>query len=256
MTAERPRAQPPLGMTGNQLANRLAVILVETRNPLNIGAAARAMGNFGFKDLRVVNPYQLAFREAKSAAGASGLLKRAQEYKSVAEAVAGCSLVIGTTTGRRRKADQQLRSLGEGAPLICKTLRAGTVGILFGSEKRGLSNHALSYCHWLMRIPTLTSQPSMNLGQAVAISLYELARPLKIGTRTAQIAGASSAEVDRLTTVLFEALALSGYLKSDTSALTEKKIRRLVRRLQLSAQDLPVWLGIFRQIIWKIRRDG
>lgn len=243
-------------MTADQVANHLAVILVETRNPLNIGAAGRAMANFGFKELRVVNPYPLAFREAKSAVGASGLLKTAKEFKSVAQAVAGCSLVIGTTTGRNRKADQQLRSLGELAPLIRKSLRAGSVGILFGSEKRGLSNHALSYCHGLMRIPTLISQPSMNLGQAVAICLYELARPLKVARKTAQIATPSSVEVDRLTAALFEALALSGYLKPEPSALTEKKIRRLVRRLELSAQDLPVWLGMLRQIIWKIRSDG
>lgn len=241
-------------MNSEQVRSRLAVILIETRNPLNIGAAARAMANFGFKDLRVVNPYPLAFREAKSAVGASGLLKRAQEYKSISEAVAGCSLVIGTTTGRNRKADQELRSPAEGATVIRKALRDGSIGMLFGSEKRGLSNHALSYCHWLMRIPTLPSQPSMNLGQAVAVILYELARPLKLRMPTAAIAGASSVEIERLTNALFEALTLSGYSKSESPPFIEEKIRRVVRRVGFSAEDLPVWLGMFRQIIWKIRR--
>ncbi len=240
-------------MTGDQVASRLAIVLVETRNPLNIGAAARATGNFGFKDLRVVNPYQLAFREAKSAVGSSGLLRTAKQYDSVAEAVAGCSLVVGTTTGRDRKVDQQLYPLAEGALLIRKATRSGSVAILFGSEKRGLSNHALSYCHWLMRIPTLARQPSMNLGQAVAICLYELVRPFKVPIRAATTAAASSAEVERLTIALFEALALSGYLKSVPSALTEEKLRRLVRRLNISSQDLPVGLGMLRQVIWKIR---
>lgn len=84
---------------------RLFVVLVAARSPLNIGAAARAMSNFGFKHLRVVTPYQVAFREAKSAVGASTLLKNAGEYKSIAEAVADCSLVVGTTAARTRKLD-------------------------------------------------------------------------------------------------------------------------------------------------------
>jgi len=77
--------------------DHLRVVLVEARNPLNIGAAARAMSNFGVRHLRVVNPYEVAFRQARSAVGAADLLATAEEYKSVAEAVADCRLVVGTT---------------------------------------------------------------------------------------------------------------------------------------------------------------
>ncbi|MBV8843869.1 MAG: hypothetical protein JO307_13750, partial [Bryobacterales bacterium] len=73
----------------------LRVVLVAPRNPLNIGAAARAMSNFGFFDLRLVNPYQVAFREAKSAVKAERVLRDAQEYSTLAEAVADCALVVG-----------------------------------------------------------------------------------------------------------------------------------------------------------------
>ena len=76
----------------------LAVVLVSPRNPLNIGAAARAMQNFGCGTLRVVNPYEVAFREAVSAVSAAPLLKAAQEFKTVAEAVARLSSVVGTTS--------------------------------------------------------------------------------------------------------------------------------------------------------------
>src|SRR4029077_12778907 len=75
----------------------LRVVLVATRNPLNIGAAARAMSNFGIERMRVVNPYDKAFREARSAVGAAGLLAKAEEYDDMAEAVADCRLVVGTT---------------------------------------------------------------------------------------------------------------------------------------------------------------
>ena len=78
-------------------SDRLRVVLVATRNPLNLGAAARAMSNFGFSDLRVVNPYEASFREARSAVGASEVLTAARQFSSVPEAVADCALVVGTS---------------------------------------------------------------------------------------------------------------------------------------------------------------
>src|SRR5271157_3988718 len=159
--------------------NRLRVVLVATRNPLNLGAAARAMSNFGFAHLRVVNPYEAGFREARSAVGASALLANAEEFKKLAEAVADCTLVVGTTAVRHRELQHPLRRLEYGTRLIRKQLQSGRVALLFGSEKVGLSNEDLSHCHWLMRIPTREEHSSMNLGQAVAVCLYELVRDVK-----------------------------------------------------------------------------
>jgi tRNA/rRNA methyltransferase len=232
-------------------SGRLAVVLVAVRNPLNIGAAARAMTNFGFADLRLVNPYGVAFRKARSAVGATSLLANAREYPSVAEAVADCGLVIGTTTGRNRQIDHEMRSLPDGAPLIHKAFRSVRVALLFGSEKRGLSNHDLSYCHWLIRIPTATSHPSMNLGQAVSLCLYELAKGAPAKTIKAE-ATVRSEDVDRVTARLIEALQVSGYLKS-TNAESEQKIRRMVRRLTLSTDDATTLLGMLRQMLWKMK---
>ena len=233
-------------------ARSLHVVLVSTRNPLNIGAAARAMSNFGFSDLRVVNPHDVAFREARSAVGASQLLRKAQEYRSVAAAIADCTLVIGTTAARHRKLVHPLRSLDEGGSLIRSELRSGQVALLFGSEKRGLSNQDLSLCHWLMRIPTREDHPSMNLGQAVAICLYELSRNQKHLTPPPRRPGPRSVELDRLANVLLEALRVSGYAKPSDISL-EQKLRRLVARVNLSADDLQVWLGMLRQMLWKMR---
>ena len=75
----------------------LVVVLVRTRNPLNLGAVARAMSNFGAAELRVVEPYGKAWREARSAVGAGAVLAGAKEFATIAEAVADCSLVVGTT---------------------------------------------------------------------------------------------------------------------------------------------------------------
>jgi len=114
--------------------------MVATRNPINLGAAARAMMNFGFSRLCVVNPYEVAFREARSAVGAAPLLRSAQECSTVAEAVADCRLVVGTTSAGRRGLQHSLRRLEEGARLIGHALIEGPVAVLFGSEKFGLSN--------------------------------------------------------------------------------------------------------------------
>jgi len=233
--------------------DHLRVVLVAARNPLNIGAAARAMSNFGFHHLRVVNPYEAAFREARSAVGASALLARAEECKTVAEAVADCTLVVGTTAVRHRELQHPLRRLEYGARLIRKQLGTNRVALLFGSEKFGLSNAALSHCHWLMRIPTCDENISMNLGQAVAVCLYELVRDGKAARQTEKVKRATAGELERITTTLLEAMRGSGYLDRRPIADVEERMRRLIRRLNLPARDAVVWLGILRQIVWKLR---
>src|SRR5580658_2486981 len=135
------------------------------------------MSNFGFRTMRVVNPFAPAFREAKSAVGGVGVLGDAEQFTSVAEAVADCALVVGTTAVGKRHLHHPLRRLEDGAKLIRRRLASGGgVALLFGSEKRGLTNDELSHCHWVMRVPTVDANISMNLGQAVAVCLYEVIR--------------------------------------------------------------------------------
>jgi tRNA/rRNA methyltransferase len=236
--------------------DQLCVVLVAPRNPLNIGAAARAMSNFGFLHLRVVNPYAVAFREARSAVGASALLANAQEYQSLADAIADCTLVVGTTAVRHRELLHPLKRLEQGARVIRKHLGSGRVALVFGTEKFGLATKDLSHCHWLMRIPTREEHISMNLGQAVAVCLYELRRDSKAAPQTEKLKRATAGEVERISEVLLEALRASGYVNPRAEALTEDKVRRLVRRLDLQAADAELWLGMLRQLLWKIRSGG
>jgi len=228
------------------------------------------MSNFGFHHLRVVNPYEVAFRQARSAVGASALLANAEVYGTVDRAVADCSLVVGTTAVRNRELHHQLRPIEYGARVMRKQLASGPVALLFGSEKTGLSNADLSHCHWLVRIHTHNENISMNLGQAVAVCLYELVRDSKIKTthlsekaksqkpRRSQSRDshqpAPMVEVERITSVLFDVLRATRYWNPGAGAATEEKVRRLVRRLNIPVGDAEVWLGILRQILWKIRR--
>jgi len=243
--------------------DHLRVVLVSTRNPLNIGAAARAMSNFGFLHLRVVNPYEPAFREACSAVGAAFLLADTEQFTSVADAVADCSLVVGTTASTRRELQHPLRRLKEGAALIRKRLMCGRVALLFGSERTGLSNEAFSHCDWLIRIATREEHRSINLGQAVAVCLYELARdlgtplelprPARYGAATDQ--PATAAELERVGAMLLEALRLIGSLQSRSVGVTQEKLRRMLRRHKLTAADAEFWLGMLRSILWKLEHD-
>jgi TrmH family RNA methyltransferase len=232
--------------------DRLRVVLVSTRNPLNIGAAARAMSNFGITRLRVVNPYRPAFREARSAVGGADVLADAEQFKTVAEAVADCTLVVGTTAVGKRNLHHPLRRLEDGMRLIRRRLSTSGVALLFGSEKRGLTNDELSHCHWLLRVPTHESNISMNLGQAVAVCLYELIRDPKSPRVPEKLPRASAAEVERITTLLLDALNLSGFTSLRRVADSDERIRRLVRRLNLPERDAVIWLGMFRQIAWKL----
>ncbi|HXO33085.1 MAG TPA: RNA methyltransferase [Candidatus Acidoferrales bacterium] len=231
------------------------VVLVDVRNPLNIGAAARAMSNFGFPSLRVVNPYDVAFRDARSAVGAAATLATAEVYKTLTEAVADCSLVVGTTAIGHRDLQHSLVLLEKGARDIRTHLATGPCALLFGSEKFGLSNEDMSHCHWLMHIPTRDEHASMNLGQAVAVCLYELVRDPTAPVEPAKGTPALSAEVERITDTLLMALRASEYPKLNTSKSFHAAVRRVIRRLRLQQGDAEFLLGMLRQMIWKIKKN-
>jgi TrmH family RNA methyltransferase len=231
----------------------LRVVLVATRNPLNMGAVARAMSNFGAMRLRVVNPYEKAFREARSAVGASEVMREAEEFATVEEAVGDCGLVVGTTAIGNREVKHPLRSLDKAGTVLRKRLERERVALLFGSEKKGLSNEDLSYCHWLAHVPTRAEHQSMNLGQAAAVCLYELARGKRSFEERTKRVGASMETVERITEAMLDCLVRSGYVAARSEELAEEKLRRMVRRFSLEEGDAGVLLGMLRKVQGKLR---
>jgi len=187
--------------------------------------------------------------------GASPVLLSAKECSSVAEAVADCSLVIGTTAVRHRQLQQPLKLLADGAVAIKKRLAHSPVALLFGSEKWGLSNDALSHCHWAMHIPTRKEHQSLNLGQAVAICLYDLARTKPLKATPADGKNAESETVERITQTLLAALRESEYINPKTGQLAEEKLRRMIRRMRIESADAEVFLGMLHKITWKLGQN-
>lgn len=242
--------------------DRIDVVLVSPRNPLNIGAAARAMANFGFRRLSVVAPYAPPWREARSAIGAPELLQDAKETTTLAEAVSCSTLVVGTGTLTYRKPEQPVVSLPDLGPFVSRELaRGGQVALVFGSEKHGLTREDLSYCHLLVEIPTDPRQPSMNLGQAVAVCLYELASRAFRSEASPPGAGsdacnpsAPSGRLDLLAGVVEETMTAAGYSPSLMQAANRHDLRLLLRRLALTERDSRRILGLFRRILWRLKR--
>src|SRR5271156_4104158 len=235
---------------------RVAVVLVRARNPHNIGAVARAMHGFGFADLLLVNDYSVGFEKAKSAVDASDILAAAREFPTVADAVAGCSLVVGTTAVGERKQEHSLYTRAQAGTRLRSTATTARVALLFGSEKTGLSNDAMSHCHWLMTIPMHPTpglrHASMNLGQAAAVCLYELVRHEGAVAASEAQPLAQAEDLERLTDLLAEMLTSIGYARRRPAAADPAAVRRMVRRLNLSQSDARRWIGILRQLLWKI----
>jgi TrmH family RNA methyltransferase len=271
-------------LTPNEL-DRVCIVLVRARNPSNIGAVARAMHDFGFTRLRVVNEYPVPFEAAKSAVDASAVLAAAESYTSIAEAVADSTLVVGTTAVGERTLNHPLLPLAEAAPRIFAELRrspginpeSSRVALLFGSEKTGLSNDELSYCNWLltipMRDPAGARHVSMNLGQAAAVCLYELVRnaesvtagatdcserpALAMPPRSAETGipaaqPATAAQLELITVLLTDVMRATEYSRRHAHNFDPAHIRRLVRRIGADSIDAPVWIGILKQILWKL----
>ncbi len=239
------------------------MVLVSPRNPLNIGAAARAMANFGFRRLSVVAPFEPHWREACSAVGAEDLLQDATASATLAEAVAACTLVIGTGTVTHRKPQQPVVPLPKLAPLVTAELaRGGSIALVFGPEKHGLTREDLSWCQLLVEIPTDARQQSMNLGQAVAVCLYELASrafpspadraALPIPSTTDQNPSAPSGSLDLLAGVIEQTMDAAGYSPRSMQPANRHDLRLLLRRLAPSARDTRRILGVFRRILWRL----
>jgi tRNA/rRNA methyltransferase len=216
------------------------------------------MANFGFAHLSVVAPYAPHWREARSAVGAPELLQAAAETLTLPEAASDSTLVIGTGTLTYRKPEQRVVPLPSLAPLVHQELaRGGSVALVFGPEKHGLTRNDLSYCHVLVEIPTDDRQPSMNLGQAVAVCLYELAtRAFASEATTDAVApphAAASASLELLAGVIEQVMQAADYSPPPMRDANRHDLRLLLRRLAPSERDTRRILGLFRRMLWRLQ---
>ncbi|MGI9090443.1 MAG: RNA methyltransferase [Gemmatimonadaceae bacterium] len=155
------------------ILSRVAVVLYEPQDPVNIGATVRAMKNMGATDLRLVRPCEYtAYRLEGIAHQTSDIIERIRHFDTLDEALADCILVAGFTA-RRRAAKRALTDARAAAPQIVAAVEEGTAALMFGREDHGLPNEAMDRAHLVVTIST-TGHSSLNLAQAVLLALYEL----------------------------------------------------------------------------------
>ena len=231
------------------------IVLVRPRNPLNIGAAARAMRNFGLRDLAVVAAYEPVWQEARTVPGAAELLRHARVVPRLLDALEERTLVLGTSSLARRRPTRPTYSLSQLGSLARKRSAPDRLAILFGSEKTGLSNQDLSHCHGILRIPTEPGCPSMNLGQAVAVCCYEL---LRVGAQSAKplqsLPGAPIGELLRLLGELEKLLGPKPENQKRAASARRVHLREMFLRWQLTSEDVALLLGVLRDI--RNRKEG
>ena len=228
---------------------RLRVVLVRPKTSGNVGAVARTMANFGLRDLALVAPRR--YREAaaaKTAVHATTILDAKRKFASLAEAVADCAWVVGTTC-RAGSYRRRMRSPRDIAPEIVSVARSHRVALVLGPEDHGLANDELKVCHELITIPTHSAYPSLNLSHAASLCLYEifLARH---ATRSPTPALAISERLERMYADLARALLAIGFLHGANPEHIMFSVRRMFGRARLDEREVAIWMGVARQIEW------
>jgi tRNA/rRNA methyltransferase len=238
-------------MSGLGFVSGFAFVLVRPKSPGNMGAAARALKNMGFADLRFVAPENRDARpEIAMAVHASEVYGAAATHPDLPSAIADCAIVAGTTAhaGPYRK---QARSLREAAVELATLSTANRVAIVFGPEDFGLANDDLKHCPRLIRIPADPKYPSLNLAQAVMLVTYELRLALAVSSAQGIVekfapAGAVEAMLERMA----QALLQIGFLARDNPEHIMFTIHEIFGRSGLRARELEIFNGIARQIQW------
>jgi tRNA/rRNA methyltransferase len=233
------------------------IVLAGTLNSGNIGSAARAMANMGLNRLSLVNP-RCAIDHQSYAMATHGdeILRSARIFPTLRESLAGMVYVYGTTARSRRWRDAiEPRELGGRA---VHHARGGRVAIVFGPEDMGLSNEELELCNDVVTIPTAEGASSLNIAHAVLLVGYELFS----ASREQKPAGA---EVDEpapveMTEAMYdhmrESLLEIGFLNPQNPDYTLGMIRRVLTRTGLSVPEVRMLRGLFRQLVWYIRKTN
>jgi tRNA/rRNA methyltransferase len=232
--------------------DNFAFVLVRPLQAGNIGAAARALKNMGLRDLRVVAPRAMVRGRpsASMAVHADDVLRDARCCDSIAEALDGCTLAVGTTcrpglyrSGAIDARDAAVQLVGEAA--------ANRVAIIFGPEDTGLENRELKLCQRLITISTAPEYPSLNLAQAVMVVAYELmmaADAARDIPRAEPYVAATA--VDAMMDRMSDALVAIGFLPAENPEHIMFALRAVLGRAGLRAREFDIFNGIARQIQW------
>lgn len=228
--------------------NRIRIVLVEPKEPGNVGAVARAMKNMGLSRLYLVNPPDHKSGDARKMAHGSGeVLYGATVTRTLGEALSGTVLAVGATHRRRQNMDL-LYGPGEAALRLMSLSDVQEGALVFGREENGLTNNELQLCRMVSKIPTAHAYPSLNLAQAVLIFGYELYQAVDPPAQTPSLDLASFEEVESMHSHIASALGKLGFIARHRPETFQRALRRLFGRIPLERRDTATVHKIFRQI--------
>jgi tRNA/rRNA methyltransferase len=236
------------------------VVLVRPEIAANVGAAARAMRNFGLSELVLVAPVADPWDERARQLATHGeeILDRCRVVAELGEAVADCVLVAGTsarTGGLFRR--QSVGPPEEVMPRLVEAMPSGPAALVFGPEPSGLENAEVTRCHYLIHIPADPSYPALNLAQSVAVCLYELRRAwLRRESPAGPAPVAPFAEQERMFARLREALEGVHFLYGEKADALMHALRHLIGRARPTPMEVDVLFGLARQLRWFARHGG
>lgn len=231
------------------MLENVRIVLVSTTDQRNIGSAARAMKTMGLKDLALVNPQeQPEGKAAALAAGATDILAQAQQFSSLAEAIADCTLTFAASA-RSRTLDWPMKTPREAAPALVQEAQRGKVALVFGREATGLTNEELQLCHFHTHIPANPEYSSLNLAMAVQTLCYEV-RMAYLEQQSAPLLQTditdypTAGEMEGFFEHLQRAISHSGFIVRNHPGKVMSKLRRLYTRTRPDKNELNILRGI------------
>ncbi|HUP60602.1 MAG TPA: RNA methyltransferase [Thermoanaerobaculia bacterium] len=227
----------------------LRIILVEPREAGNVGAAARAMKNFGFDELWIVGEHpELLPVAGWWASGAEDLIAKAHFVPALQDALAGTHVTVATTSMRERTTPVSFtpHTLAE---TFASLADDQTLALVFGREDRGLTREELVLCQHTAAIPANDAFPTMNLAQALCVFCYELS---SIAPAPRERPLPDAALVERLHQRARELLLRVGFLHADNPDRIYDDVRAMLARAGLDEREVTIALGIIRQIEWAL----
>ncbi|MBD2445622.1 RNA methyltransferase [Nostoc sp. FACHB-152] len=234
------------------------IVLVEPAGPMNVGAIARVMKNFGLTNLVLVNPQcdPLSADAMKMAVHAKDVLESASLVATLPEALQGCIRAIATTA-RVRTGEIPMETPRTALPWLLEEPDKLSA-LIFGREDRGLSNEELNYAQRFVRIPTSEIYASLNLASAVGICCYELAQHAELSQpQTVQESELAPLELVEAYYQQLESLLFNiGYIYPHTAASRMEKFRQLYNRARLTTNEVALLRGILRQAEWALNNRG
>jgi tRNA/rRNA methyltransferase len=232
----------------------ISIVLVRPKFPENIGSVARAMKNMGLKRLVVAGGASPLHANAyRLASGAEDILERAEEFPTLRDALSEMECIVGTTSraGKERRPLLTPKALAERLVALSKET---LIGLVFGSEKEGLTNEELSRCHLYVRIPSSESFPSLNLSQAVMVLCYELFQSSPPAVQGRSFPLASFEQLEKMFEHMERTLSTIGFLDEKNPKRMMRVLMRLFARCGLEEKEVRILQGIWSKMDWRLGR--